>query len=55
MSTEEPDAGKKISTQHPSSISSKAGETPEVGIGLIVLGVLCLVVGVGIGLIFSVK
>ena len=55
MSTEEPDSVKKISTESPQSVASAEPETPEVGIALIVLGGLCLVLGVVIGLVFAVK
>ena len=55
MSTEEPDSAKKIATESPQSVASAESDTPEVGVGLIVLGGLCLVLGVVIGLVFAAK
>ena len=55
MSTEEPDSAKKIATEGPQSVVSAEPDTPEVGVGLIVLGGLCLVMGVVIGLVFAAK
>ena len=55
MSTEEPDSVKKIATESPQSIANTASDTPKVGIGLILLGGLCLILGVVIGLVFTAK
>ena len=55
MSTEEPDSSKKIATEGPQSVVSAEPDTPEIGVGLIVLGGLCLVMGVVIGLVFAAK
>lgn len=52
MSIEKPDPSKK-NTQENDSMSTE--DTPEVGVGLLLLGALCLVIGIGIGLIFSLK
>ena len=55
MSTEEPDSVKKIATESPQSFANTASDTPKVGIGLILLGGLCLILGVVIGLVFTAK
>ena len=55
MSTEEPDSAKKIATESPQSIANPQSDTPKVGIGLILLGGVCLLLGVIIGLAFAVK
>jgi hypothetical protein len=39
---------KKISTKHQT-------ETPPVGLGLILLGVLCLLIGIGTGVLISIR
>ena len=39
---------KKISTKHQT-------ETPPVGLGLILLGVLCLLMGIGTGVLISIR
>ena len=55
MSTEEPDSAKKIAIESSRPLSNEEAETPQVGAGLIVLGGLCLVIGVYIGLVFAMK
>ena len=55
MSTEEPDSAKKIAIESSHPLSNEEAETPQVGAGLIVLGGLCLVIGVYIGLVFAMK
>lgn len=52
MSTDNPDPSKKIAQKNDSTSTE---DTPEVGVGLLLLGALCLVIGIGIGLIFSLK
>ena len=55
MSTKEPDSSKKISTESQQNVEATESDSPEVGFALIVLGGVCLVLGVFIGLIFAVK
>ena len=55
MSTEKTDSVKKIATENPQNVATADPDTPEVGIGLIVLGGLCLVLGVVVGLVFAAK
>ena len=55
MSIKEPDTEKKIATESPQKLSEREPETPEVGIGLMLLGGLCLLLGVVIGLVFTGK
>lgn len=52
MSTEQSDSSKKIAEKEALGTEN---DTPEVGLGLILLGAICLILGVGIGLIFSIQ
>ena len=52
MSIEQSDSSKKIADKEALGAEN---DTPEVGLGLILLGALCLILGIGIGLIFSIK
>ena len=51
MSEDSQDSSNRISTD-PSENNS---DMPEVGVGLILLGGVCLILGIAIGLVFTVK
>ncbi len=45
----------KISTADPQNDLESDAEDPEIGVGLILLGISCLIFGIAIGLVFTVK
>ena len=55
MSENSQDPSDKITTEQSSSDLESDSETPEVGLGLIVLGCICLLFGIAIGLVFTTK
>ena len=55
MSEDSQDPSDKNITNPSSKDSQADSETPEVGLGLIVLGGICLLCGIAIGLVFTVK
>tara|TARA_B100001093_G_C26551399_1_gene894630 strand:- start:418 stop:585 length:168 start_codon:yes stop_codon:yes gene_type:complete len=55
MSEDSQDPSDKITTNPSPNDSVLDSEMPEVGIGLIVLGGICLLFGIAIGLIFTAK
>ena len=55
MSEDSQDPSEKNTTNPSSKHSGADSDVPEVGIGLIVLGGICLLFGIAIGLVFTVK
>ena len=55
MSEEPQDPSDMISRDLSSNSSESNSDTPEVGVGLIVLGTMCLIFGIAIGLVFTAK
>jgi len=55
MSKEPEHPSKEIASKGDDVSLQKDSETPKVGMGLMLLGVLCVCLGVGLGLIFSVR
>ena len=55
MSEDPQDPSGMISADLSSNSSESNSDTPEVGVGLIVLGTMCLIFGIAIGLVFTAK
>lgn len=55
MSEDSQDPSNQITTNPSSKDPGSDSETPEVGIGLIVVGGICLLFGIAIGLVFTAK
>lgn len=55
MSDDSQDPSNQITADSSPNDSKMDPETPDIGIGLILLGGICLLFGIAIGLIFTVK
>ena len=55
MSEDPQDPSDMISRDISSNSSEFNSDTPEVGVALIVLGTMCLILGIAIGLVFTAK
>jgi len=55
MSNDSQDPSNEITVDASSKDSELDSDTPDVGIGLVVLGGICLLFGIAIGLVFTVK
>ena len=55
MSEDSHDPSNKITADASSKDARMDPDTPDVGVGLILLGGICLLFGIAIGLIFTVK